>query len=552
MVARLALSALAASLTSGCGGDPADPVEPAAAQPAEALAPMSAERLLVRLSLDLRGVRPSTAELERVEADPDAVEALVEAYLADARFAERVVAIFSEIYLTRSDYFYLEADDFGIADYPGFNRAVGEEPLRLLAEVARSDRPWTDIVTADWTAANDLLVRAWPLTFDDPDGADWRVARYTDGRPAAGVLSTNGLWWRYLSTDSNANRGRANQISRILLCNDYLTREIDFDRDLNLLDEQAISDAIRYDPACSNCHNSLDPLAAYLYGFWAYAPDSYLEMSSYHPDREHLYDDYLGVAPSYYGEPGDSLADLGQQIAADPRFPACAVEQVFGAMLDRAVGVDDMDALTGHREAFLDGGLTLRSLFASVVGDARYRAADTDDEAALSAGAATLKIASPDLLASQIENLTGFAWTYAGYDMMGTDQVGLRTLAGGADGASVVRNAANPNATILLVQERLAEAAASYAVAQDLTSPAGERRLFVEADLSAAPEGDQAVAQIVHLHWRIFGQRVDDDGEEVAANLDLLADLHAASSDPADAWAGLLSALLRDPDFLLY
>ena len=50
------------------------------------------------------------------------------------------------------------------------------------------------------------------------------MARYQDGRPAAGVLATNGLWWRYRSTASNANRKRANQASRILLCQDYLVR----------------------------------------------------------------------------------------------------------------------------------------------------------------------------------------------------------------------------------------------------------------------------------------------------------------------------------------
>ena len=42
----------------------------------------------------------------------------------------------------------------------------------------------------------------------------WQVSRYTDGRPAAGVLSTNGLWWRYYSTVSNLNRSRAAAISR--------------------------------------------------------------------------------------------------------------------------------------------------------------------------------------------------------------------------------------------------------------------------------------------------------------------------------------------------
>ena len=53
-------------------------------------------------------------------------------------------------------------------------------------------------------------------------------ARYTDGRPAAGVLATNGLWWRYTTTDSNMNRTRAAAISRLLLCEDFMARPVSF------------------------------------------------------------------------------------------------------------------------------------------------------------------------------------------------------------------------------------------------------------------------------------------------------------------------------------
>ena len=39
---------------------------------------------------------------------------------------------------------------------------------------------------------------------------------------------------------------------------------------------------------------------------------------------------------------------------------------------------------------------------------------------------------------------------------------------------------------------------------------------------------------------------------EVEANLQLWNDLYAADFDQKAAWAGLLSVLLRDPDFLFY
>ncbi len=529
-------------------GIPTDRVDPATALP-----PMDAAALLTRASLDVRGVRPTADELARVAEDPDAVAALIAGFLDDPRFGERIVDLYAEVFLTRADAYTLSAVTLGLDSQPRFARSVGEEPLRVLARIATDDLPYTDLVTGDWTMADDTLARIWPVEHDGSPG--WQVSRYTDGRPAAGVLSHNGLWWRYTSTDSNANRKRANQVSRILLCNDYLVRPIAFDRDVDLLDQDAVDDAISQDPGCVSCHVSLDPLAAYLFGFWTYQDQSYVDLGTYHPERENLWRGYMDASPAFYGEPGRNLGDLGVQIARDPRFGQCAVETAWRLLLRRDPTLADSDALTAHREAFIAGGLRLDALFASIMADPRYRSADVDHPLAEAVGAVPTKLATPDLLASQVEDLTGFRWTYADYDMLQTDVVGLRTLAGGADGATVTRNATSPNATLLLVQERLAEAAAWHVTVSDLeaASPA-DRRLFTEVTLEEDLDTDRAamVAQVRHLHRRIFGRDVAADGPEVAANLDLWAELYALDGSAPGAWAGLLTALLRDPDLLLY
>ncbi len=512
-----------------------------------AMPEMSSAELLTRLSLDLRGRRPSPEELDRVQGDPAALDALTEEMLYDPAFEARVADLWSEVFLTRTETFYVGAEDYGLPDQATFAASVGDEPLRLLARIAAEDRPWTELVTADWTMANDTLLAAWPLQGEQ--GSGWRPAQYTDGRPAAGVLATNGLWWRYTSTTSNANRGRANQISRILLCNDYLVRPIEFERNVDLLDEEAVLDAINNNPGCVACHVSLDPIASYLYGFWTYVPDSVEEASRYHAEREPLWSTVTGVAPSWYGQPGSSLADLGAQIAADPRYPECAVQRTYELLLRRPVSVQDVDRLAAHREAFLDGGLTLRSLMRSVMADPNYRAGATDAE-----GAVPRKMVSAELLADQVEALTGFRWEYAGIDMMGTDSVGLRTLAGGADGSTVAASATRPNATLVLVQERLAQAASWYAVASEVEAERSSRSIFREVDLAAPASTDEAAsrAQIVRLHALVLGDTVLADGEEVEAGLALLAELSSVGASPPVAWAGLLSALMRDPDFLLY
>jgi hypothetical protein len=512
---------------------------------AEAMDPVA---LLGRASLDLRGRRASDAEIAAVLEDPDAVDGLIDEFLRDPAFPERVVDLWSEIYLTYSEQTTINAGTLGIADYAGFQEAAGDEALRILARVAEEDLPWTEIVTADWTMMNETLAQALPT--DYPDGATgWQVAHYLDGRPAAGVLSTSTMWWRYDSTDSNANRKRANTASRVLLCNDYLSRPIDFDRNVNLLDGDAVLDALKTNPACIACHVSLDPLAGYFYGFWTYLDGSAGDATEYHPEREVLWQTYTDVPPGFYGEPGHSLQDLGIQIASDNRFAECAVEQAYSLLLRRSVTLEDTDHLTNHWNAFLSGGLTLRSLVRSVVDDPNYRTGATEAD-----GPVTLKMVTPDLLGSVVKDLTGFDWRYAGFDMLKSEMVGLRTLAGGADGYTVTANATSPNATLVLVQQRLAEAASDHAVENERNEAASSRRLFTEIGFTETPEsdGEKMRRQIRLLHQRVLGNVVEEDGPEVEANLELWQSLYAVSDDPAEAWKGLLYALLRDPDFLFY
>ena len=76
----------------------------------------------------------------------------------------------------------------------------------------------------------------------------------------------------------------------------------------------------------------------------------------YHPERELLGEDYLGVGPGWYGEPLRGLSDLGYAVASDSRFYTCAVETAARALWRRAPTLeefDDLEALpgVGHKTA---------------------------------------------------------------------------------------------------------------------------------------------------------------------------------------------------------
>ncbi|MEO0604142.1 MAG: hypothetical protein AAF211_22085, partial [Myxococcota bacterium] len=255
---------LLAALLVGCG-TPAEAPAPVELAPIETL---SAVQLLVRASLDVRGTRPSTEELETVIADPTILDETMASFVEDARFLDRVKSMFAPGFRTRIDVYPFDFDRRG--GQPGTSEAIGEEPLDLLATIVKNDRPYSDLVLADYTVVREILLDVWPLERTDagvspPDGT--LVARYTDGRPHAGVLSSNAMWIRHPSTLENANRGRANAMTRALLCESFLDQLIDFPSDIDLSDSETIRQAIREESACTACHATLDPLASYLWGF---------------------------------------------------------------------------------------------------------------------------------------------------------------------------------------------------------------------------------------------------------------------------------------------
>ncbi|MCB9780919.1 MAG: hypothetical protein H6742_20285 [Alphaproteobacteria bacterium] len=545
-------------LLLACVRDPffsAVPQDSGTDTPGPMLVPLDDVALARRISIDLRGVAPSIEELDRVQADPAALDRLVDEWLVDPRHESRLVDLFADRWKTRVDALNVPASDFDLADRElDFLRSVEDEPLRLLAWVGARDLPWTEIVQADHTMANDTLLSMWDLSpVDDLDpGADgWVPARYGDARPPGGVLMSNGLWWRYTSTLNNFNRGRANALTELLLCHDHLTRPVAFEGVTDFTTE-ALEEAIRTNEGCVSCHSSVDPVASALFGFWWYDDKDATEMSRYHPEREPLGADWLGQPAAISGVPVTGAGALGTVVAADPRFLPCAVEQVAEALWGRRHDADDLAVLDDLRDAFVDGDLRLSALIRATLATDAYRAGALGEGAddALAAAATTRRLMGPELLADVVEDLTGHRWTFEGYDQLTNDIVGYRVMAGGVDGLVVLRPDPLPTLTRSLVIRRLAQAAAADVVASDGAIDSG-RRLFRDGDDLAAltPDDEAWRAQVVQLHRRILGTVPDDDR---VADLAALYTAVSDAADPDQAWASVVSLMLRDPAFWSY
>ncbi|MCP4804133.1 MAG: hypothetical protein GY913_20155 [Proteobacteria bacterium] len=500
---------------------------------------LDAPRLLRRMSLDLRGILPRVEELDAVEQDPSLLATYRDAYLEDPHLEDALVERLAERWHTRVDVFSGEWYDFGLTERDEFlfEKSVGEEPLRLIARTIVEDRPYGEIVTSDKVVANEMLGSIWPI--DRPEGSGWVESTWTDGRPAAGILASNGLWWRYDTDAFNQNRARAAAIFRLLICEDFLARPVSLDAAVGSDPETAI----RSEPACQACHSAIEPVAAGLFGFWVESQHSAAELSSYHAEREQWGVDALDVELAWFGQPYYGLDDLGGLIAQDARFDRCAVESWSESLWRRPVSESDFDRLSELQAAYDGDGGRVKALLRAITDDEVYRAGGLSRPTP--AEEQTTRMVAIHQLASASAELSGFAWLDEGIDHLAEDGRGFRILGGGVNGTSVTGPQRDPGLTWVLVTQRLAQGTASDLVRRELLN--GDRLLFTHATLETTPEDEAFDAELAHLRWALTARRADAD--VVAADRALWVAVESADGAEA-AWRSVLEAILRDPEYV--
>ena len=493
---------------------------------------LSEQAQLTRLSLDLRGYRPSIEEFSQLDNKTLKIEDAVKDFLDSSSFPQQMADVFAPIYDTRQDETLYPASDFGLDDEFSFAYSVGDEPLQIIKEVVESKEPWSMILTADWTMMNTDLASVYPVEFLE-EGEGWRRARYVDGRPPAGVLMGNGLWWRYETSNNNASRARANQISRIFLCQDYLDKEISFNFSFDLSDENAFENAIQENDSCHSCHVSLDPLASFLGGVFVPRKSGSEEMIYYHPEREGIWQLQTGLSPSYYGQPGRSLRDLAHLIAGDSQFVQCTVEQITSYLWREDISIEEQEEVLAFRETFLKSDLLLRELVQDIVLGDRYLSERWN-------GQDNAKVVSPNQLASQLEHLTGFEFQSDGYKLLLAENIGFYDMLSMDDSRIGI--------TTLLLQEQLAGLATEYwfeygDIPGALSS--GAIGFDWEKDYSL----EDVEEQCSELHLKILSiPATEEEVVELRKYFMLVKEEHGAKP----AWKAIHRLLLQDPRFLVY
>jgi hypothetical protein len=311
---------------------------------------------------------------------------------------------------------------------------------------------------------------------------------------------------------------------------------------VNLTDSESIRNAIKTNGACQACHATLDPLASHLWGFVAKGDDP-ITWSLYKPQEEDVWDEVTGVAPGFFGAPTTGTARaLAEAIVSDSRFSACATRRVYEAFLGRSAGVADQGQLALHREAFVASGLSLKALVKSVVADQAYRGAAKRSARGGDPEPVIVKLIPPEILASELTDLSGYAMTFEGRGALRVDSA-MRALAGGSDHGAEP----SPSAGHALAHRRIAEASAR-ALVEGRGTESRVGALLATEDRAIEP----TTATLAALILEVRSRSVEETSADVRDLLSVWRDVASATGDAGEAWTAVLTALFADPDLATY
>lgn len=603
-------------------------------------------KLLRRVTLSLTGRLPTDSEHAAVASRGlKAMPELLDAVMNEDAFYDRLREGFEDIFLTLgleetdASSIPLSYEHFGntrhwfqdkdlvkhIADEKqreeahrkitrDAQTAIRGEPMKLIEHIVRNDRPFTEIVTADYIVVTPYSARCYGIfeevktRFKNPDDPFEYIPvklkalvspnnptgaqDSADGfYPHAGLLSNFQYLRRYPTTETNRNRLRARVYYKHFLGVDVLELAA------RVTDAAAVT--AKYEnptmqaSECVVCHKTLDPVAGLFQNYWTFE-------KGYGRRKEGWFTDMFGAG--YEGEdlPDDerwrALPWLGERTAHDPRFAVAMVEHAYYLLTGRKVLLPPKDledplynarrrAYRAQRQQveriaarFASTGFNFKNVIKDWVLSDFYRAdglasaiADPQRRVELD-DVGLVRMLAPEQIERKLAVVFGQAWGHLNDD--------LAILYGGIDSKEITERAADPSGAMGAIQRIISNDVACRQTALDFSRQPAERRLFpnIEPDVvpGTSPEADAKIRQaIVYLHQRVLGRYDAPDSQEVDRTFELFAGIvgDAASRkglekeecyhcrqglltpvpDPhytVRAWRGVVTYLLRQHEFL--
>ena len=534
---------------------------------------------LHRIVSTLGSRTPTTDEQNLVAAQADqagtdaALDAIMDGLMNEDAFYVRVGEMYNDLLLTNRDAFDRDAvdnnfdvDAFANRDYfednysggtrsdlrEAANYGFARAPVELILHVIRNDRPFTEILTANYMMANPysaviLGVDAgdpnFPFTSDgvqaNHDVDDFRpvfsvTQENGDGVPLAGVIATHSFLARYPSTNTNVNRKRARFVFDY-----FLGIDIEGLASRDGLDLENVVGAVPTyeDPQCTVCHDVMDPIAGL---FTKRDNDGEYDRGNTYQHTRTTSGVPRMVPAGYTLDPADELPSseefqpliwLAQRLAADDRFADRTVRTVLR-------GLTGIEATTPATTAFINdtknrfvaSNFDFKALVKDIVLSDYFRARNLDpaESPASYADVGPGRLLTPEELDRRIRAVAGSGYSWRGPNS--NSGLGGRhyLLYGGIDSDQVIVRTTTPTSLMDGVQERIANQVACQRVADDLYNSGPLFPVVDENDTPDTGQGETAIRQnIAHLHKYLLGEEFGVNDAEVNATYQLFLDVRA-------------------------
>lgn len=543
--------------------------------PVELLTPEETAR---RATLNLGGRLPTAEEQQLIEEQGlDALDTIVANLAKEDTFYVRLEEMFNDLFLTNrylggtSAVDLLNRDRFpnarwyreddaatrmGVSEaYVELannhtNNAVASAPLKLISHIVREDRPFTEILTADYMMVTPFSARVYDIgdvQFDDPnDPNEWKMARIAD-QPHAGVLSSPMFLNRFPTTATNRNRHRSRMVYKFFLATDVMALA---ERPLDPTSIQDFNPTL-YNPQCTSCHGVIDPLAG--------AFQNWDTQGMYNQPENGWFEDMRqpGFESSVidFENRGQSLPWLADKMAKDPRFAVATVRNLYTAVtgLEPINPITEDPELYAHlakaqevQEKFFDelaaqfiaDNYNLKTVIKGLVKSPYFRARnlpETADEGTRAeyTDSGRGRLLTPEMLHRKVEAVTGQPWRDNTTNLLLSTRY-FRILYGGIDSNGVVERITEPNGIMANIQWRMATEMACATTAKDFVRGEGTRLYFPHVERTFQPEDvngfivqesvNAIKRNIQHLHWHFLGERLDIKDPEIERTYNLFYD----------------------------
>lgn len=526
---------------------------------------------LRKASLALAARLPTAEETDAVTKGGDAaLDKALDTLMKDPVFLTRLREIWNDFLLTdralayggaaldfmnEDDYPNRNYDDNDENRYPA-NTAIAREPLDLLTYIVKNDKPFTDIVKADYTVVNPYSAKVYNVTdvaFADPkDANEFHETHVTTALgvaiPHAGMLSTPSFLNRWQTTATNRNRARARRVFQFFLATDVLKIA---ERPVDATTVTAEENPTRESSLCNVCHQVIDPISGAFRGWGEQDYEHFDPMGKWHDEMFPAGFAGKNLPPDSYSK---GLSWLGGQIANDPRFALSAVYNVYkgftghepltyprdataATFSEQLAGWEAQDAFFRRTaDEFAKGGFNLKTIVKAVIKSPYFRGvAGNIAKPVEMKDIGTSRLLTPEMLNRKIPAVVGLHWRKQ-YDWDQqrdylTEDYNL--IYGGINSDSVTSRLTAPNGIVTSVVARMSNELACHATSWDFTKPAKERHLFPLVELTEVPESagntvDGSVTDIKkniqYLHQLVLGEKLELGDPEIERTYQLFLD----------------------------